>query len=107
MAARAVVRRALRRRRRAARPRPQGVRADLKRRRPEHERDLRRRIADHIHARAARGDARLIADLADLVENPALRWGMGAEGSVRHRVDALREDDLPELERALRAARSR
>ena len=78
------------------------VRSDLRRRRPEHERDLRRRIADHVHDRAARGDIRLLADLADLVENPALRWGMGAEGSIRHRVDALREDDLPELERRLR-----
>ena len=78
------------------------IRSDLKRRRPEHERDLRRRIADHVHDRAARGDIRLLADLADLVDNPALRWGMGAEGSVRHRVDALREEDIPELERRLR-----
>jgi hypothetical protein len=78
------------------------IRADLKRRRPEHERDLRRRIADHLHLRATRGDIRLIADLADLVENPALRWGMGVEGSIRHRVDALHEDDIPVLERKLR-----
>jgi hypothetical protein len=73
------------------------LRADLKARRPEQERELRRRLADHVHARAVRGEARLLADLADLVDNPALRWGMGAEGSVRFRVDALREDDLPEL----------
>ncbi|HEX8083952.1 MAG TPA: ATP-binding protein [Solirubrobacteraceae bacterium] len=73
------------------------VRADLKRRRPEHERDLRRRIADHLHARAASGELRLVTDLADLVQNPALRWGLGAEGSVGLRVDALRPDDLGEL----------
>ena len=78
------------------------IRADLKRRRPEHERDLRKRIADHIHDRAARGDLRLIADLAELVENPALRWGMGAEGSIRHRVDQLLLDDIPKLEVKLR-----
>ena len=73
------------------------LRADLKAKRPEQERELRRRIADHLHARAVRGEARLLADLADLVDNPALRWGMGAEGSVRYRVDSLRMDDLPDL----------
>jgi hypothetical protein len=77
--------------------------ADLKARRPEHERELRRRIADHLHARAARGDLRLLPDLADLVENPALRWGMGAEGSVRYRLDGVRPDDLPGLVQRLRA----
>lgn len=79
------------------------MRADLRRRRPEHERELRRRIADHLHARAIRGEPRLLSGLADLVDNPALRWGMGAEGSVRYRVDALRLDDLPELQRLQRA----
>jgi hypothetical protein len=73
------------------------LRADLKAKRPDQERDLRRRIADHVHARAVRGEQRLLTDLADLVENPALRWGMGAEGSVRYRVDSLRPDDLGEL----------
>ena len=73
------------------------LRAELKARRPEQERELRRRIADHVHARAVRGEARLLSDLADLVDNPALRWGMGAEGSVRYRVDALHPEDLPEL----------
>lgn len=78
------------------------LRADLKLKRPDDERELRRRIADHVHARATRGELRLLPDLADLVENPALRWGMGAEGSVRHRVDRVREDDLPALEQRLR-----
>ncbi|HEX8122425.1 MAG TPA: ATP-binding protein [Solirubrobacteraceae bacterium] len=79
------------------------VRADLVRRRPEHERELRRRVADHLHARAASGELRLMTDLADLVQNPALRWGLGAEGAIGLRVDALHRDDLPELrERLLR-----
>jgi hypothetical protein len=73
------------------------LRADLRRRAPERERELRRRVADHLHDRAARGEPRLIADLADLVEAPAVRWGMGAEGSVRHRVDGLRDGDLDVL----------
>jgi hypothetical protein len=69
------------------------VRSDLRRRDPEHERELRRRIADHLHARASRGEPRLVVDLAELLENPALRWGFGADGSVRHRVDEVREGD--------------
>jgi hypothetical protein len=73
------------------------VRADLAKRRPEHERDLRRRIVDHLHSRAASGELRLITDLADLVQNPALRWGLGAEGTIGLRVDALRPADLQDL----------
>jgi hypothetical protein len=69
------------------------VRSDLRRRDPEHERELRRRIADHLHARALRGEPRLVVDLAELLENPALRWGFGADGSVRYRVDEVREGD--------------
>ena len=78
------------------------VRMDLAKRRPEHERDLRRRIADHLRARAASGELRLVTDLADLVQNPALRWGLGAEGTIGLRVDALRPDDLDNLHDALR-----
>lgn len=74
------------------------LRADLKRRRPDHERELRRRLADHFHARAMHGEARLISELADLQEGPELRWALGAEGSVRHRVEALgADDDLSEI----------
>jgi hypothetical protein len=69
------------------------VRSDLRRRDPEHERELRRRIADHLHARALRGEPRLVVDLAELLENPALRWGFGADGSVRYRVDEVRAGD--------------
>jgi hypothetical protein len=71
------------------------VRADLKVREPERERDLRRRIADHLHARALRdGDPRLITDLAELVDNPTIRWGFGAEGTVEFRVDDVRPEDI-------------
>jgi hypothetical protein len=70
------------------------VRADLKLREPERERDLRRRIADHLHARALDGETRLITDLAELVDNPAIRWGFGAEGTVEFRVDDVRPEDL-------------
>ncbi len=70
------------------------VRADLKLRDPERERELRRRIADHLHARALSGETRLLTDLAELVDNPAIRWGFGAEGSVEYRVDDVRPEDF-------------
>jgi AAA ATPase domain len=69
------------------------VRSDLRRRDPEHERELRRRIADHLYARASRGEPRLVVDLAELRENPALRWGFGTMDSPRYRVDEVREGD--------------
>jgi hypothetical protein len=70
------------------------VRADLRLREPERERELRRRIADYLHARALAGETRLITDLAELVDNPAIRWGFGAEGTVEFRVDDVRPEDL-------------
>jgi hypothetical protein len=69
------------------------VRSDLRRRDPEHERELRRRIADHLYARASQGEPRLVVDLAELRENPALRWGFGAADSAGYRVDEVREGD--------------
>jgi hypothetical protein len=70
------------------------VRADVRLREPDRERELRRRIADHLHALAVRGEPRLITDLAELVDNPAIRWGLGAEGTVDFRVDDLRQEDF-------------
>lgn len=70
------------------------LRADLRDRSGERERELRRRIADHLHRRAVAGEPGLCVDLAALSENSALRWGFGAEGSVTHRVDDLRAGDL-------------
>jgi hypothetical protein len=70
------------------------VRADVRLRDPQRERDLRRRIADHLHKRALAGETRLITDLAELVDNKAIRWGFGAEGTVEYRTDELRPDDF-------------
>ena len=70
------------------------VRADFRLREPEREKELRRRIADHLHARALRGEPRLITDLAELVDNKAIRWGFGAEGTVDFRVDDVRQEDF-------------
>jgi hypothetical protein len=77
------------------------VRADVRLREPEREKELRRRIADHLHARALAGETRLLTDLAELVDNKAIRWGFGAEGTVEYRVDDLRPDDFTEADRRL------
>src|SRR4029079_3794888 len=61
--------------------------------------DLRLRVAAELARRALREPRRAV-DLADLSEDPALRWGFGAEGGDTHRVDAARPAD----EQALRAA---
>lgn len=73
------------------------LRADLRDRSGERERELRRRVADHLHRRAVAGEPSLCVDLAALSENSAVRWGFGAEGSVTHRVDDLRDADIVTL----------
>lgn len=76
----------------------QAMRADLRARDPERDRELRRRIADHLFARGLRVGARTVVDLAELVENPAVRWGFGADGSTCYRPDLWRADDLLDAE---------
>ena len=75
----------------------EAMRADLRARDPDHDRALRRRIADHLHTRALRGEPRLAVDLAELVESPTLRWGFGADGTTTYRPDLYRPEDAPVL----------
>jgi hypothetical protein len=74
------------------------LRTEVRARDPERERQLRRRIADHLYRRALQGEPRLLVDLAELIEDPAVRWALGAEGSAEYRVDSLRDRDLAVLE---------
>ena len=73
------------------------LRADLKLRHPEWERELRRRVADYFWSRASAGDLLLSIDLAHLVENPVIRWGYSWEGSIDHRIDDVRPGDLEQV----------
>ena len=43
---------------------------------PVLERDVRRRIADHLYARALMGERRLSTDLAELISDDQVRWGL-------------------------------
>ncbi|WP_272475454.1 ATP-binding protein [Baekduia alba] len=70
------------------------LRAQLRAQRPERERELRRRIADHLHHHAVADDPRLVIDLAELIEDPALRWGFGADAARVLRPDELRPGEL-------------
>ncbi|HWI71205.1 MAG TPA: hypothetical protein VNT55_04565, partial [Baekduia sp.] len=73
----------------------QAMRSDLRARDPERDRELRRRIADHLFLRGLRAGPRTVVDLSELVENPAIRWGFGADGSTTHRSDLWRPEDAP------------
>lgn len=72
----------------------QAMRADLRTRDPERDRELRRRIADHLFLKGLKAGPRTVVDLSELVENPAIRWGFGADGSTTHRPDLWRAEDL-------------
>jgi hypothetical protein len=78
------------------------LRADLHRRDQERERELRRRIVDYLYERARQGDLLLAIDMAHLIENPAIRWGFGWEGSIDYRIDDLRDADAEIVEAELR-----
>lgn len=72
----------------------QAMRADLRTRDPERDRELRRRIADHLFLKGLKAGPRTVVDLSELVENPAIRWGFGADGSTTHRADLWRAEDM-------------
>jgi hypothetical protein len=75
--------------------------ADLRRRDQERERELRRRIVDHLYERAQRGNLLLAIDMAHLIENEAIKWGFGWEGSVDYRIDDPRPGDSEVVHAAL------
>jgi hypothetical protein len=82
------------------------IRTELRRVEPQMDRELRRRIADHLYERAAdTGDLLLVIDLAHLAENPAFRWGFSWQAASRHRVDDPRPADEPALSALLRDTR--
>jgi hypothetical protein len=73
------------------------LRADLRRRDPERDRELRRRIVDHLYDRAVRGDPLMAVEMADLVDNAAIRWAFGWEGSIDYRIDDVRPGDAERI----------
>ncbi len=73
------------------------IHADLRRRDQERERELRRRIVDHLYERARGGDPLISIEMAHLIENAAIKWGFGWEGSVDYRIDDVRPGDADQV----------
>jgi hypothetical protein len=73
----------------------QAMCSDLRGRDADRDRELRRRVADHLFVRGLSEGMRTIVDMAELLDNPAVRWGFGADGSTTHRADLYRPEDAP------------
>jgi hypothetical protein len=73
------------------------LRADFRRRDPDRERELRRRIVDYLYERAWEGDPLLTIDMAHLIDNATIKWGFGWEGSVDYRIDDVRFGDADRI----------
>ena len=73
------------------------LRADLRRRDPDRDRELRRRIVDYLYERAGRGDPLITIEMAHLIDNSVVRWGFGWEGSIDYRIDDVRAGDAERM----------
>ena len=63
---------------------------------PVLERDVRRRIADHLYARALMGERRLSTDLAELISDDQVRWGL-APPPVGHYAAPVAAGDADQI----------
>jgi AAA ATPase-like protein len=80
----------------------EAIRACIHRDHPLLERELRRRVTDHLYA-IATGPAGPLAvtDLTELAASPALHWGFSWRAASRMRVDGLRAGDLEAVDRVV------
>lgn len=79
------------------------LRIDLRDTDPRYERELRRRLSDHLHARASGGEHHLVAELSDLIDDSRIRWGLGMESGSDAYADIVRSGDEERLGAALEA----
>jgi hypothetical protein len=77
------------------------LREELARQDPLREREIRRRICDHLFERAQRGEVLLAIDLAHLTRSPAIRWGFAWQPRARFRLDELRAGDREQIDARL------
>jgi len=70
---------------------------------PDRYRLLAQRVADYLRDRIASTDPDLLPDLAELIDDPNLRWALVGE-RVRYRVDRVRPGDEVTAARVLDAA---
>lgn len=83
------------------------LRTELRALDPLRERDLRRRIGDHLHDRAATAQPGMIAELIGLIDDPAVRWGFALDVGDRYRIDRARAGDAAAAAAALGAGDAR
>ncbi|MBS1890525.1 MAG: hypothetical protein JST59_04480, partial [Actinobacteria bacterium] len=94
-------------------PRPHGValhpllrwalREQLRTGSPDREREIRRRLTDHLHLRSRSGETWQLVELAALIEDPTVRWGFGGGDDPDLRADRPETAELPRIERAVTA----
>lgn len=75
----------------------------LARSHPSLDAQLRRRLAEHAHAVAMAGDLPVSLDLAAMVRDPTLRWGVGWDVHGRVHIDRARPGDAQSIEDRLDA----
>ncbi|MGC1165281.1 MAG: AAA family ATPase [Solirubrobacterales bacterium] len=80
------------------------ARGALRAREPHHERELRRRIADHVTDRIALGELWMLPDLTELIDDPAVRWGISPSPGATHRFGPPERGDEERVAAALEAA---
>jgi hypothetical protein len=84
----------------------EAILAGVRRTDPLLERELRRRLADHLYEEAGAAAGPLaIVELGELAGDPALLWGFSWQAASRFRVDGVRAGDLELTDRALRGSR--
>ncbi|MFP3915945.1 MAG: ATP-binding protein [Actinomycetota bacterium] len=65
---------------------------------PDGYREITRRLTEHFANRARTGEPRFLLDLAELIDDPSLRWAMGTEAGRALRTGPPRPEDEPVLE---------
>lgn len=73
------------------------LRSDFRRRDPDRDRELRRRIVDHLFECAGRGEPLMTIEMAHLIDSPLIKWGFGWEGSAEYRIDDVRPGDAEQI----------
>ena len=69
------------------------VRSEIGRRHPDLVREVRRRLADHLWARAVRAGTPFVPNLMHLIHDPDVRWGIGWDDRIEYAIDRVRPGD--------------
>ncbi|MFT3863785.1 MAG: ATP-binding protein [Solirubrobacterales bacterium] len=79
------------------------LREELRADSPDREREIRRRLADHLHLHSRSGETWQLVELAALIDDPTVRWGFGGGDDPDLRAGHPEPTELPRIERAVTA----